>query len=76
VGKMDIYVGKLDDKCRLLIPANLRKILKIHPHDTITYGIKNVEHQRSFTERWEGIIKGAGKDPAKLKHKAFIYGGK
>ncbi len=68
---MDFFVGKVDGKGRILLPARKREELKIGPSDEVIYEIKGVRHAGGFVRNWEGVLEGAGRDPVKLKHESF-----
>ncbi|MBU2617162.1 MAG: MraZ N-terminal domain containing protein [Euryarchaeota archaeon] len=73
MGNMDEFVGTMDDKGRVLIPAEARDELGIEPKDEIVYEIKQVRHKKSFVKICEGCLEGFADDPVKLMHEAFAH---
>lgn len=73
---MEVFVGKVDKKGRVLLPAERRKELKIKSEDEVVFQIKEVKHSRGFVRNWEGVLRGAGKDPVKLMHESFVRKGR
>ena len=63
-------VGKTDAKGRIVVPARVRKALKIEPGDRLVVEVKKVVKRRRFADKWRGALRGLG-DPVELKHAAF-----
>ncbi|UZE92145.1 MAG: AbrB/MazE/SpoVT family DNA-binding domain-containing protein [Methanosarcinales archaeon] len=70
---MDEFVGTVDDKGRILIPAEVRAEQNIGPKDEIACEIKLVRHKKNFVEVCEGCLEGFADDPVKLMHEAFAH---
>ncbi len=68
---MSICVGKVDNKGRMVLPVNIRKMLNIEPFDYVEYEIKEVKRAR-FVDKWEGAVKCKANDPVKLIHESFL----
>ncbi|KXB07246.1 hypothetical protein AKJ51_01745 [candidate division MSBL1 archaeon SCGC-AAA382A20] len=60
--------SKVDNKGRVLIPAETRKDLGIEPDSKVKFRIEDVEPKKSFVEEAKGTLKDEG-DAVDLLHK-------
>ena len=68
---MNEFVGKVDEKGRVIIPSKLRSERKISPKDEVVFKIKEIRYRKNFVELCEGCLEGVSGDPVKLMHTAF-----
>jgi len=67
VGKMEKIKAKVDERGRIIIPARVRRKMKIEPMTKIDIRIERVLPRKSFVQVTEGLLEGAG-DAVKLLH--------
>jgi len=64
---MEKINARVDERGRIIIPAKVRREMRIEPMTRVDIKIERVHPKHSFVEEAEGVLEGAG-DAVRLLH--------
>lgn len=64
---MEKIKARVDERGRIIIPAKVRRKMRIEPMTRVDVRIERVPSRKSFVDVAEGLLEGAG-DAVKLLH--------